>query len=222
MWVDSCPLSALAPQDWVDAEAWLGSAERLRLSTMLNPSRRRQFLAARWLLRRLASQKLGMEPKLLGMDCLAGGAPFFPSHSGWFPAISHTDGRAACALAKRPVGLDLETPRPHRSIKEISEWLFSPSEQEALRLETARLPSLFLRMWTLREAWLKQRGRGLDGNAMRSLSWDSAAPGAADSVTMTFDDGTLMALSGTVGQFVDLAPPPSTEGAPSYWRSRTA
>ncbi|WP_158300690.1 4'-phosphopantetheinyl transferase superfamily protein [Chromobacterium sp. ATCC 53434] len=219
MWVDSCLLSELGQPDWADAEAWLGQAERLRLSTMRRPSRRLQFLASRWLLRKLAGAKLGIAPERLALDASEAGAPYFPDHPGCFPAISHSGERVACALARQPVGLDLETPSPKRSIAQIAEWLFSPDEQEMLRQNAAQAPDLFLHMWTLREAWLKQRGQGLSGDAMRALRWLDARPDNADALTAQLKDGAVLALSGAVGQFAELALPADAGSSPRHWRS---
>ncbi|WP_434627341.1 4'-phosphopantetheinyl transferase family protein [Chromobacterium sp. CV08] len=221
MWVDSCRLSALCQRDWDDAEAWLGQAERLRLSTMGRPSRRLQFLASRWLLRKLAGDQLGTAPERLALGATEAGAPCFPDHPDWFPAISHSGENVACALARRPVGLDLETPSPRRSIEQIADWLFSPDERRALRLDAAKAPELFLQMWTLREAWLKQRGLGLDGDAMRALRWLRAPPGDADALTVALSDGAMLALSGASGQFACPALPADTVGEPLHWRSQT-
>jgi 4'-phosphopantetheinyl transferase len=78
--------------------------------------------------------------------------------------LSHTDGQIVCLVAvEREVGVDIErTTRDGTVGEEIAERFFSPSEVAELRaLPVAAQPSRFFDYWTLKEAYIKARGLGL-------------------------------------------------------------
>jgi 4'-phosphopantetheinyl transferase len=77
--------------------------------------------------------------------------------------LSHTDGLAACAVARScDVGVDVEAGARVRRHLEVAERFFSPREVAALRaLPAPEREGRFLDTWTLKEAYLKARGLGL-------------------------------------------------------------
>jgi 4'-phosphopantetheinyl transferase len=63
----------------------------------------------------------------------------------------------------REVGVDVEQVRPDAAIDEIAAEYFSPREQAAIhRLPPADRDRAGFACWTLKEAYLKARGGGLD------------------------------------------------------------
>ena len=86
------------------------------------------------------------------------------SHSpnAWHLNLSHTDGLVALAVAKTPVGVDVEDLQRRGRTVELSDRFFAPSEARALRaLPEAAQRSRFFDLWTLKEAYIKARGQGL-------------------------------------------------------------
>jgi 4'-phosphopantetheinyl transferase len=77
--------------------------------------------------------------------------------------VSHTAGLIACLVGReRVLGVDVEAKDRVRRVLDISERFFSPSEATALRaLPAPRQPDRFLAYWTLKEAYIKARGKGL-------------------------------------------------------------
>jgi 4'-phosphopantetheinyl transferase len=76
--------------------------------------------------------------------------------------LSHTDGLVVLAIARQPVGVDVEwLDRRGRTI-ELADRYFAPTEITALRAlpETAQRDRFF-DLWTLKEAYIKARGLGL-------------------------------------------------------------
>jgi len=73
-----------------------------------------------------------------------------PLTDGLYLSISHSRGLAACAVADRPVGLDVELVRP--APRRVWEHL-SPEERVYAADDAA-----FFRLWTAKEALLKCRG----------------------------------------------------------------
>jgi len=101
----------------------------------------------------------------LEAELLAGknGKPYLPAFPKIHFNISHCDGLAACAFDSDPVGIDVEMPGyfPEILIKKAlapEEKLFlqSAGSTEELRQEW------FFRFWTLKEAYVKQTGTGVD------------------------------------------------------------
>lgn len=78
-------------------------------------------------------------------------------------SLSHTEGCIACLTSEHEtIGVDVEQTRPLGSVMEIAESVFSPDEIEALRLLPAsELVDRFFDYWTLKEAYVKAKGKGL-------------------------------------------------------------
>lgn len=142
------------------APDWMTAAERHRLARLCGGSRE-DFLASRWLIRRGLAAGSGTPARL----CRPGeGRPDASAEpSGWRLSISHSGGLAGCAVSRgTAIGLDIEplARRPDWR-KLVSRW-FSPREQAWLLANDE--PEAFLRVWTLKEAWLKATGRGIANN----------------------------------------------------------
>lgn len=90
-------------------------------------------------------------------------------------SISHTEGYAACAIAREPVGIDVE--REHTFSKAAAKRIFSP--QEELLRESANADELLSRIWTVKESFLKMTGEGIPGG-MRTLELIAAGDGSSD------------------------------------------
>ena len=89
--------------------------------------------------------------------------------------ISHTEGYAACAIAREPVGIDVE--REHTFSKAAAKRILSP--QEELLRESANADELLSRIWTVKESFLKMTGEGIPGG-MRTLELIAAGDGSSD------------------------------------------
>ena len=89
-------------------------------------------------------------------------------------SISHTEGYAACAIAREPVGIDVE--REHTFSKAAAKRILSP--QEELLRESANADELLSRIWTVKESFLKMTGEGIPGG-MRTLELIAAGDGSS-------------------------------------------
>ena len=78
--------------------------------------------------------------------------------------LSHCAKAIACAVANRPVGIDVES--TERKISDaLTRHTMSPQEQE----EIAGSPIRFFHLWTQKEALVKLRGTGLQDNLHKLL-----------------------------------------------------
>ena len=74
-------------------------------------------------------------------------------------SLAHSGGLVVCALAPHGrIGVDVELPRP-RDVGAIAERYFSSEESRWVGAELRR----FLRLWVLKEAYLKALGVGISG-----------------------------------------------------------
>lgn len=122
---------------------------------------RSDFLASRWLIRRALARATGQDASLVRP---AEGRPDASEQPpGWRLSVSHSGGMAGCAVSRgMAIGLDIEplTRRPQWQ-KVVSRW-FTPEEQDWLLADNNS--EAFLKVWTLKEAWLKATGRGIANN----------------------------------------------------------
>ncbi len=77
-------------------------------------------------------------------------------------SVANAEGLALIAVARWPVGVDLECIHPYPDAVQIAERFFAPAESgEIQRLNGTARDLAFLRCWTRKEAYVKARGYGL-------------------------------------------------------------
>lgn len=139
---------------------WLTGYEQATVAKFSGP-RRREYLSSRWLIRQSIAGASGDRPdrcRPVDGRPVASATP-----DGWQLSLSHSHGLSACAtLSGAPVGLDLEPCQRHPQWQKVARRWFSAVEQEWLF--RADDPNTFLKVWTLKEAWLKATARGIAGN----------------------------------------------------------
>ncbi|MDN0086185.1 4'-phosphopantetheinyl transferase superfamily protein [Yersinia nurmii] len=153
-------ISVLSQPDVITG--WLSAA---LLDQAPNGKRRDAWVAGRVLL----AQQVGQRP-LREMIITASGKPTFRcaqlphfniSHSGDFVFVAVSD--------KGPIGCDIEVIRPRSAAIEIAQHYFGEAEYLWLAAQPAEnVMMAFWRLWTAREALLKQRG--LSVWQMRSIA----------------------------------------------------
>jgi 4'-phosphopantetheinyl transferase len=166
-------------------EAVMSDDERSRQRRFQVEPARRLHLIARGMQREVLSSYLpGTSASELRFVSGTSGrlalAPPFDA-SGLDFNLAHTPGLVALAVARgAPVGIDVE--RYDKKVPlEVARRFFSPIEADALdALPPQSRPRRFLRLWTLKEAYLKATGAGITGGL--------------DSVTFRIDDGGACAF----------------------------
>jgi len=149
---------------------WLSTHELDCLETMSFPKRRADWRLGRWTAKRALSVylKVGCYPQSLAsieIRPAASGAP--EAFLGGRPAaasisLSHSSGRALCAIAPRgtALGCDLELIEP-RSDAFVADYF--TTEEQALVAQTSAQdrPSLLTLLWSAKESALKALHEGL-------------------------------------------------------------
>ncbi|TNC98604.1 MAG: 4'-phosphopantetheinyl transferase [Stygiobacter sp.] len=161
-------VAAVTDDQWQRMESWLDQAERDRAGRFKFASDRHTYVAAHALGRFLLSS---WHPRMKPTEWRFGigdhGKPEVEVAAAmprYRLNLSHTGGLAAAALTiDHPIGIDVEwlDRRPPDCLA-LAERFFAASECELVR-QTApdRRMSVFLGLWTLKEAYVKAIGKGL-------------------------------------------------------------
>jgi len=140
----------------------LSPEERKRADRYHFARDRDRFILGRAFLRSLLGEYTNQEPNRVSLRVSPAGKPFLSRRFSLEFNLSHCEDRGVIALARHPVGIDLERLREVSEASAIAENLFTVSENRALRAFPAPLQSeAFLRCWTRKEAYVKARGVGL-------------------------------------------------------------
>lgn len=94
------------------------------------------------------------------------GKPYLKNYNNIFFCMSHCKNGVCCALSDSEVGIDIESIRDVRSaiVKRVC------SEKECASVENSVSPNReFIRLWTMKEAYLKFTGTGI-GVDMRKIT----------------------------------------------------
>ena len=154
--LDARRLAALEPS--------LSPEERTRAARFHVPTDRARFVAARGSLRARLAQYLGVDPRQVPLTYTPEGKPILAGTQALHFNLSHSDALALLAVSpRRAVGVDVERLRTDFEPEPLAKRFFAPSECEALdRVPPGERHRAFLRLWTLKEAYLKAVGSGLN------------------------------------------------------------
>lgn len=134
--------------------------EQIRADRYKVEKARVQFVTGRGLLRRLLGDCLGVAARAVPIAYTGAGKPVLATGAGDLHFnVTHTDGLALIAIARRQVGIDVERERIVSDPEGLVGRYFSATERESYRaLPTAIQTSAFFRGWTSKEAVLKSVG----------------------------------------------------------------
>jgi phosphopantetheinyl transferase len=157
------PLSSELVLGWCSvqvnySEDILTDVERKDWNAFSGTGRRREYLAARWLVRQLASE-LNINPDEFVLSKDKWGKPYGMIESQkFFVSIAHTEERVVCGISSTyDMGLDMEP--ASRSVPDRLRGRMINEQEEALLAQVDAL-----RIWTIKEALVKLQGRGMRTN----------------------------------------------------------
>jgi 4'-phosphopantetheinyl transferase len=174
------------------AAGWLSESELSRLALMQRPLRRQEFVACRYALRCLLATATGAPVEDWRLDASEGSAPRLSAqHHGARASaathltLSHSGSYLACAVAAQPVGVDMEVVQsvryPRRDALALASLACSERETQQLRAidcERSR-QHMFVQWWSLKEAYFKCVGTGVDFSNIQRLECRLAVDGAS-------------------------------------------
>lgn len=147
----------LAPISWQPYESTL-ALQALRAGKLLLLYGKGEPMQAHKHLESLLSAYLQRNIRYAELSKNFRGKPYLPD--AVYFNLSHTKKSYIIALSSiGEIGVDMEYQIPGKSIRELIEYAFSPDEQSFIKNEGDE--NTFLKMWTLKEAYLKATGIGL-------------------------------------------------------------
>lgn len=151
--------------EYDDAWALLSPEERACACRFVFAADRERYVVSHALVRQILSQYSPLPPEAWQFVTNAYGKPMIApgcQATGLRFNLSHTNGLMACAVARRPVGVDVEAIDRRVQGLDIAARFFSPMELEWLRAHSPDdQPARFIELWTLKEAYVKGIGKGL-------------------------------------------------------------
>ncbi len=172
----------------------LSESERARADRIRIGRERGRFIVGRGLLRGLLGEYLGEDPARLVFEVNAHGKPSLSGEHAWLSFnVAHSRDRIAIAFAReRDLGIDIEPIAVDRELDRLAERFFAAGEVAVyLALPPDRRPSGFFRAWTLKEAYIKLKGKGLAIPLDRfEVALDPASPPALLSSMDSPEDST--------------------------------
>jgi 4'-phosphopantetheinyl transferase len=142
----------------------LSRDELARAAGFVREVHRRRFLISHVFLRSVLGDYLGRQPAALEFGRTALGKPVLGGAAAdrLHFSLSHSGSSAACAVAREPVGLDLEREQVIPEEAGVAERIFTPGRLARWRAEPAESRTRSLLMgWTRFEALAKAQGGGL-------------------------------------------------------------
>jgi 4'-phosphopantetheinyl transferase len=186
-WAD---LDGALPADW---PTLLSPDEIAAAEARHRPRDRRHALLTRYFVRRALAAHLGHAARLLAFRREPGGKPrlVVPRGDAVEFSLSHSGALAVLAIARRPVGIDVERLDPLVPLREMAERHMPPASWAALqRLPADAVGPAFLRFWVRREAMAKVFGAGIDGR-------EATPPLRVDDLAAPPDHRAAIAAAGT-------------------------
>lgn len=195
--------------------AVLSPDERERAAQLRDEGRRRQFVTGRVLCRRILSFYAPVRPEDWRFALGSRGKPSIaapvPPSPIWF-SLSHADGLSVCAVtgAGPALGVDIERIGHGKDSLPVAEQFFPDVEVQALRrLSPSRQGEAFVRLWALKESYVKAKEisltDGLSGAAFDLAQLDNIAVVFADPLLeqaepwrfrlLRLDDASVIALA---------------------------
>jgi len=197
------------------AQTILCSEERKRADRLLSARAKCRFILAHAASRIILSRYLGIDAKRVvikpgknGKPGLSGAA----ARTGICFNLSHSADIALVGISEnRDIGIDIEQVRPVFSMDKICRRFFAESEIRMLASAPEDMRTgLFFRLWTMKEAFLKAEGKGLQGLfRMPPIIGDAGITGFLNDPWKTFS----LSASGRTWTVIPFCPAPGYSAA---------
>jgi 4'-phosphopantetheinyl transferase len=131
----------------------LNREELYRYKSFSNELKKRQFLFSRFLLKNKLFEVTGINADEMFFETGEHGKPYLKGIRTFFN-ISHSENYVGYMIAKKEVGFDIQVQRPFSNIDDLIQKVGHPNEIVYL-LSHPEKESLFLKLWSLKEAYSK-------------------------------------------------------------------
>jgi 4'-phosphopantetheinyl transferase len=143
--------------------ALLSAQEHAQHQRYIPAKKRHEYLVTRVLVRTVLGRALGVAPQSLQFVTNNWGRPALLPPAPLHFNVSHTDGLVVCLLSTSPeIGVDTELLARGPDLLALAPRVFAPRELSDLAaLPASEQPQRAVRLWTLKESYIKARGMGL-------------------------------------------------------------
>ena len=202
------PLKAVIPFDKI-----LSDSERFKANKFRLERDKRQYKVSHGAMRTILGKYLGIDPQKIQYTYSPLGKPFLASDiykKQLHFNLSHSGDYALCALTlNRSIGIDLEYMCYVPDMETMSDYFFSLKEKDLiLSLSPYMRQQAFFNLWTLKEAYLKATGKGIDNlhNIEITFSAEDLSLSIVDKKNKSkSDDWTILQLTPVYGYTSGLA-----------------
>jgi 4'-phosphopantetheinyl transferase len=122
-----------------------------------------RFVICRMVLKFLLAKQTGLDVNKIVLDNDSNKKPYLSSHPSVFFNVTHAGDYAIIAIAKEPVGIDIEYINRKFEFSEIISYTLSNTEIDKLLNSDNKLHT-FYTYWTRKEAIVKATGKGISDN----------------------------------------------------------
>ena len=137
----------------------LNREEIFRYKSYSDVLRKRQFLFSRFILKNKLYEVTGINADEIYFELGPNGKPFTQKGRVFFN-ISHSENYVAYALGKKEIGIDIQVEREFSNVDGLIKKVCHESEAQHL-LSSPHKESEFLKIWSLKEAYSKCTGEGI-------------------------------------------------------------
>jgi 4'-phosphopantetheinyl transferase len=151
--------------------AFLSPFEKNRANRYHFSNDKNRFIICRAVLKFLLAKQTGLDVNKIVLDKYSNKKPYLPSHPLVFFNVTHAGNYAVIAIAKEPVGVDIEYINKDFVYKEILSGFFNKSEIDDVLNSNDKLRT-FYKLWTRKEAIVKATGKGIDDHFPEIVTLD--------------------------------------------------
>lgn len=138
----------------------VSAARRSKVRRFVKPEDAQRALIGEMLVRTVIRGKFHISNEQIAFAVTPYGKPYAPAIPSFHFNVSHSGQWIVCATDCHPVGVDIERIGP--ACWEVAERCFSQEEYRSLmEKKEAERASFFYELWTLKESYVKQTGKGL-------------------------------------------------------------
>jgi 4'-phosphopantetheinyl transferase len=151
--------------------AFLSPFEKNRANRYHFSNDKNRFIICRTVLKFLLAKQTGLDVNEIVLDKYSDKKPYLPSHPSVFFNVTHAGDCAVIAIAKEPVGVDIEYVNKDFDYNEILSGIFNKSEIHEV-FNSNNKQRTFYKLWTRKEAIVKATGKGIDDHFPEIVSLD--------------------------------------------------
>lgn len=149
-----------------------------------------------------AFNSFGLDAHTTRVSTTKQGKPYLPDIPGIHFSLSHSGSMAMCAIADSPVGCDIQELSSVRHSERIAQRFFTSAEYARITTAADRTRE-FVRLWTLKESYVKYLGTGIAGCPLDSFELVGEPPAPAQTSSepppifheYTFGENLVLRLS---------------------------